>query len=190
MKNLSQEYLKECFYYNETTGEVIKRQRPRHHFKTLRQYKISIAKSSIPGRAISDNGYITVSIDNKTFYAHRIIWKMQTGEDPSIIDHIDHNRTNNAWNNLRNIQRPDHNKNLGRSIRNKSGITGVYFSKAANKWVAQCRVKGQVKYLGVYVDIHDAGRAVLEYRRENKFHENHGQEVHGSLSAKAESRRG
>ena len=177
MKNLSQEYLKECFYYNDITGELIKKQRPRHHFKTLRCYKISIAKSSIPGRSITDTGYITVSIDNKTFYAHRIIWKMQTGEDPSFIDHIDHNRANNAWNNLRNIQREDHNKNLGRSTNNKSGITGVYFSKAANKWVAQCQVDGCTNYLGCYTDIHDAGQAVLEFRMKNNFHENHGQEV-------------
>ncbi len=177
MKNLSQEYLKECFDYNEITGEITKKPRPRHHFKTQRGYLISISKINISGSAISDTGYITVSIDNKTFYAHRIIWKMQTGEDPSFIDHIDHNRANNAWSNLRNIQREDHSKNLGRRTNNKSGITGVYFSKAAKKWVAQCRVNYHTTYLGCYLDIHDASQAVLEFRIKNNFHENHGQEV-------------
>ena len=138
---------------------------------------ISLSKLHIPNTAITDHGYITVSLNNKTYYAHRIIWKMQTGEDPSIIDHIDHNRSNNAWSNLRNIQRKDHNKNLGRSIKNKSGITGVYFNKSVKKWVAQCKVNGYTHYIGSYLDINDAGQAVLEFRMKHDFHKNHGQEI-------------
>ena len=177
MKNLSQEYLKECFDYNEITGELLKRPRPRHHFKNNRNYMISLSQLHTPNISVSDSGYVRVSLDNKIFYAHRIIWKMQTGEDPYIIDHIDHNRLNNTWSNLRNIQRKDPSKNLGKSIKNKSGITGVYFNKSIKKWVAQCRANGHQRYIGSYLDINDAAQAVLEFRMKHGFHKNHGQEI-------------
>lgn len=177
MKNLSQEYLKECFDYNEITGELTKRPRPRSHFKTKRGYVVSLSKVHIPNLFVTEHGYITVSLNNKHLYAHRVIWKMQTGEDPVLIDHIDHDRSNNSWNNLRNIPREDHSKNIGRSKINTSGVTGVHFNKQLKKWVAQCRVNGKTKHIGVFTDIHEASKAVLEAREKNNYHQNHGQEV-------------
>lgn len=52
--------------------------------------------------SIDGKGYLRVSLNNKRFIIHRIIWKMLTGtEPPEMIDHIDGDRTNNHINNLR-----------------------------------------------------------------------------------------
>jgi len=46
-------------------------------------------------------GYLVVSIEKSRFLAHRIAWKWLHGTEPSIVDHIDGDRTNNAAGNLR-----------------------------------------------------------------------------------------
>ncbi|MBO9194297.1 HNH endonuclease [Rhizobium sp. 16-449-1b] len=60
------------------------------------------------------------------FMAHRVIWKMVTGSDPSqLIDHVDGNPSNNRWLNLREATPADNAKNIGIQKRNRSGFTGV-----------------------------------------------------------------
>lgn len=174
MKIFSQEYLKECFDYNEITGDLVRRPRPLHHFKTKRAYAVALSKSMRAVNTISTEGYVKVFLDGKSLYAHRIIWIIKTGNQPCVIDHIDHDRSNNSWINLRNVTCDGSSKNLGLRSDNTSGITGVYFNKHLKKWAAQCSINGKIKYIGIYSDIHDASQAVLLFRRNNDFHDNHG----------------
>lgn len=52
--------------------------------------------------------YVIVGIGSKTYLAHRIIWKMKTGEDPvEIIDHHDCDSVNNRWVNLRQAEQKE-----------------------------------------------------------------------------------
>lgn len=48
-------------------------------------------------------GYIRVHIGGKYYAAHRLIWVWMTGDDPGDlkVDHIDCDRHNNRWDNLR-----------------------------------------------------------------------------------------
>jgi hypothetical protein len=50
-----------------------------------------------------DNGYRKVVIDRQPCLLHRVVWVWLTGEDPGelMVDHIDRNRGNNRWWNLR-----------------------------------------------------------------------------------------
>ena len=64
--------------------------------------------------------------------AGRVIWYLQTGEDPgkAIVDHKDRNRMNNCWSNLR----------LGTHAQNcwnRSGVKG--YSKNRNSWMVCIR---------------------------------------------------
>ena len=52
---------------------------------------------------LGNNGYIQVKLFNKRYLAHRLIYKMMTGDEPIEIDHINNNRTDNRWVNLRNV---------------------------------------------------------------------------------------
>jgi hypothetical protein len=86
-----QSYLLQKFDYNPQTG-VLRWQ------SGLRQNR---ASGKIISRLDSD-GYIRLGLDGNYHRAHRIIWKMMTGEDAStLIDHIDTNKVNNRWDNLR-----------------------------------------------------------------------------------------
>jgi hypothetical protein len=56
-----------------------------------------------------------------------------TGEWPSAeIDHIDKNKLNNAWNNLRAASRAQNLTNV--AARSATGFKGVYWDKRRKKW--------------------------------------------------------
>ena len=99
----SQEYLHECFFYDPDTGLLTWRpDRPESHF--ARPNVLGLYRSRYAGwvvKAKTQAGYIVASLDNRKHYAHRIIWKMMTGEEPETIDHIDRDPANNRWANLR-----------------------------------------------------------------------------------------
>lgn len=101
----SLEHLQECFTYNKDTGELFWKVRPLHHFASEHIMKIWNNKHS--GKIIScidDKGYYKVKIDGINYFAPRIIWKLETGNDPkNFIDHIDENTSNNIISNLRDI---------------------------------------------------------------------------------------
>ena len=50
-----------------------------------------------------DNGYRKVVICEQPCLLHRVVWMWMTGEDPGdlYLDHIDRDRGNNRWWNLR-----------------------------------------------------------------------------------------
>ncbi len=74
-----------------------------------------------------------------------------------VVDHIDNNEKNNRADNLQLIS---HRENISKDIKGcSSEYVGVYWSKAANKWQAQIRVKGEVKYLGLFTNEIEAAEA-------------------------------
>lgn len=62
-------------------------------------------KNKIAG-SLRPNGYIQIGINKKLFRAHRLAFLYMTGEWPkSDVDHIDMDRKNNKWANLREADR-------------------------------------------------------------------------------------
>ena len=58
------------------------------------------------------DGYKTVRIDGKAYYAHRIVKEMTTGKKiTGDLDHKDRNRSNNKPSNLKKVTRSENNKN-------------------------------------------------------------------------------
>ncbi|WP_220386166.1 HNH endonuclease signature motif containing protein, partial [Klebsiella pneumoniae] len=49
------------------------------------------------------DGYIRVKVDGALVMAHRIVWKMLHGDEPSFIDHINGDRSDNRPKNLRAV---------------------------------------------------------------------------------------
>jgi hypothetical protein len=73
-----------------------------------------------------------------------------------VVDHIDHDPSNNRRNNLRTCTRSNNNCNRRIDRRNKSGITGVFWSNCKNKWIATIGYNHKRIYLGGFHDINDA----------------------------------
>jgi hypothetical protein len=144
----SQERLKELFDYDPLIGLLIHR------------------TSSTNGRRKAGNpvttlckGYVKVFVDNREGYAHRIAWKIMTGEEPEVVDHIDGNRANNVWDNLRDVRAYQNQGNTSLYRNNKSGVKGVYWAKDKNRWTAQISIGDKIRYLGRFVSIEDAKKA-------------------------------
>lgn len=146
----SKKYLEECFYYNKDTGDLIWKVRPVHHFdreKDSRMFK-NLFSGKIAG---SKNllGGLTVRINGKQQWCHRVIYKMMTGKDPDkFIDHIDRNRFNNKWDNLRQADRSKNGANRTINKNNTHGLKGVSFWQG--KYKAQIGVNGKKIHLGSF----------------------------------------
>lgn len=89
-------------------------------------------------------------------FMHREI--LEAPPDMSI-DHIDCDGLNNTRANLRLATTRQNQFNSRSQIGSTSNFKGVCWHKASQKWNAQIRIDGKLKYLGVYADPEDAARA-------------------------------
>lgn len=172
-----QDFLRECFEYNPMTGDFIWKVRPRDHFITTRAWKIWNSRFSgkVSG-GITLDGYRMLGLNGIATFAHRVAWVFMTGRLPEQeIDHVDHNRTNNAWANLRAVTRGENCKNQTISKKNTSGMTGVSWSKTHKNWRADVSTK-HGRFAKHFESFDEAAQAVLAARQERSFHENHGEQ--------------
>lgn len=114
------------------------------------------------------SGYRRVGINRRPFLAHRIIWLWMTGHWPSMqIDHINGNKQDNRWSNLRDVPPSTNSQNLRRCNENNrsSRLLGTTFSKKERAWVAQISVHGKRLHLGKFKDPESAHAAYVEAKR-------------------------
>lgn len=155
------ERCRELFAYDKNTGVVIRRVR------TARHVQIGDVVGSNNG-----HGYLVVKIDGKLYRLHRIIYAMMTGKQPLYIDHINHDKSDNRWENLRSVTASENSQNRSMSSNNTSGFKGVLWSKRHEKWIAQIDSDGKHKNLGYFTDIRDAIAARAEAVKEFGYHKN------------------
>lgn len=158
----SQTYLRQCFDYDPETGILTWRERPREHFPTFAGMVASNAKyaGKQAGKCLS-KGYPQVGFLGKTWPCHRIIWKMVTGKDPDQIDHINHDRADNRWSNLRSANEQQNHFNMPRYRNNRSGFKGVHRHSQNQKWIAQIRSNGRSRHIGSF-DTVEAAKAAYD----------------------------
>ena len=86
-----------------------------------------------------------------------------TGEWPhNQIDHINLDKADNRWNNLRAATRTQNGANKPRMLTNRSGLKGVdwcRFRGGGGKWRAQIKANRKVRYLGLFDTAHQAALA-------------------------------
>ncbi len=118
------------------------------------------AKGAIDKR----RGYRQVSINNKLYMYHRVVyfihnddWKIHDTCRDNSIDHIDRNPLNN---NIENLRVVSHSQNQW----NRDG-KGYYFNKPTGKYLAEIQVDGEHKYLGLFVNEEDAHQAYVEAKK-------------------------
>jgi hypothetical protein len=109
-----------------------------------------ILKQQLKGRTESEL-YFHISLkENNIKQTHRIhrLVCFAFNENPNnylVVDHIDRNKQNNFYQNLRWTTIEINSKNSNISKNNTSGIKGVYFSNYHNKWISQYCVNRKQK---------------------------------------------
>lgn len=135
-----------------------------------------IRAGTVAGGVNKIHGYREISIGGKLYKAHRLAWLYMTGEWPKEeIDHINRNRADNRFVNLREATTAQnlYNKNLYRS--NTSGFVGVHWRKNCGKWQARIGVNGKRISLGHFDSPTEASNIYAEAKR--KYHHFTNQEI-------------
>lgn len=168
----SQEVLRQLLDYDPETGVLRWKERDGSWFPSTRIARGWNAKyaGAAAGRVSESTGYVQLTLFGCSRMAHRLIWKMEIGDDPDEVDHVDGDRSRNAWVNLRNVDRSTNQRNAKRRSDNSSGTVGVFWHRARQKWCA--RIRG--RYIGVYENYGDAVAARRSAELDDKFHANHG----------------
>lgn len=149
----SAERLNELLRYDPETGLLI------------RKVRRGSARAGDVVKFINASGHITLNVDGKPYLAHRVIWKMVTGQDPiDEIDHKDVNGSNNCWENLRESNRPQNMANVPTPSTNTSGVKNVTFRRANKKWHAKIKTNNKDNHIGYFDRLEDAAAAVAEAR--------------------------
>ena len=111
--------------------------------------------------------YETVMVDGKNWFIHRLVFLMQHGYMPKIVDHINGNTKDNRIENLREANDCENAHNAKLRVNNVSGVKGVSWNKDREKWVV--RVNHNKKTYQKYVqDIELAELVAVEMRA--KYH--------------------
>lgn len=116
---------------------------------------------------LAADGYLVVSIRQRGYQAHRLVWLHVHGKWPERhIDHINGNRRDNRIGNLRDVsvQVNAQNRRKAASNNRSSGMLGVY-KATPNRWGAKIGHVNERIYLGMYPTPEQAHEAYLSAKR-------------------------
>jgi hypothetical protein len=155
---LTQERLKELFYYDKKTG----------FFKRVKGIASKGGSINNIAGCLTVRGYWKICVDGKQYTAHRLAWLYVYGNFPEgFIDHINRIKVDNKISNLRVVTRSENLQNIYKATKkNKtSGVLGVSWFKRDKKWQAEIQKNKKRIYLGRYDSLEDAKNAYLEAKK-------------------------
>lgn len=154
-----QEYLLECFEYNENVGVLSWKERPNHHFSNDADHKWFCTKYGwkIAGTINKRTNYTIVRLDGIDYKAHRLIYKLYHGIEPDLeVDHTNRNKQDNRIENLRLVTRGENERNKGPTSKNTSGYKNISFYKKTNKYRVEITKDRKHYHIGYFENIEDA----------------------------------
>jgi hypothetical protein len=156
---LTLDRLRELLHYNPETG-VFTRKTGSRAFKVGEE-----------AGYVNTDGYRRLMIEWKRYQAHRLAWLYMTGDWPTKeIDHINGDKSDNRFSNLRQASSAENSRNVKRHVDNASGFKGICFHKYSGRWMARIKTDGKCKSLGYFgtpEEAHTAYRdAALKLHRE------------------------
>ncbi len=115
--------------------------------------------SPTPSLYIRD-GYAAYKRSGKCVWLHQVVLGVRA---EYLIDHINRNKLDNTRGNLRHCRMKDSNINRGMPSHNKSGVMGVHWHKALDKWCGGIKFDGK-QHRAYFANFDDAvaHRKVLE----------------------------
>lgn len=159
---LTAERLRELLHYDPETGVFTRR------VTTGGRY--GGAAGTHPG-TLSDQGYWMISVCSKQHRAHRLAWLYVTGAWPTgEIDHLNGERIDNRWENLRDVQRHVNAQNKRRAQSNsKTGLLGACWATRDQCFISRIKADGKYRSLGAFKTAEAAHAAYVDAKR--RLHE-------------------
>ena len=113
---------------------------------------------------MNPKGYIEAPYKDSHVLLHRFLLN---APDNLLVDHVhgDDSKYDNRRYNIRLATNQENCRNHGIAKDNKTGVTGVNWSKAAKKWRAYIGVNGKNVHLGTFMSFEDAVNARKEAER-------------------------
>ena len=143
ISEVTQELLLSLFDYDDSTGVVIR--------------KKTTSPRAIKGMVITHKnkaGYVQVRLKGKLWMLHRLIWCMKTGKMPvKFIDHINGEKDDNRWCNLREADYYVNNQNRTRPDKDSATqLLGVTYDKQCGKYKVQLTLYGKKVVNKLFID--------------------------------------
>ena len=133
--------------YNPWTGEL---------------FRLGKLKEKRAGTVV-DRGYRVIHFGGRLYLEHRLIWFMMTGEWPkNEVDHINRDRVDNRWSNLREATKFEQGGNMTRRYDAKNLFQGATKRPNAVSYVSTIRHNGKKIHLGCFETAEEAHEAYLE----------------------------
>ena len=153
--HLSWEELTKNFRYDPDTGLFTK--------KALTKYQ-----KERPAGSNSSSEDTRICINRRVYFAHRLAWYYMTGSPPEkLIDHINGDKRDNRFCNLREADYSQNMMNSKLSCANTSGWKGVDWVKRKRRWRATGKIDGKKIYLGLFANKEDAIKKYQEFAKQN-----------------------
>lgn len=145
--DLSHERLLSLLAYDPETGIF-----------TNLKWRKGIAERRVGSAAgfLNPYGYVRIKVDGRAYQGHRLAWFWMTGKWPKIdIDHIDGNKSNNIWSNLREANKSQNRAN--RLYKCSNPLKGCYPYRG--KFVSKISAGGTKLHLGTFLTAEEAHAA-------------------------------
>jgi len=149
----TKEELRELFQYDPDTGVFT-------HLKSRGK-----GKAGQPAGKVNIYGYVEMRVLNKLFVAHRLAFLYMTGEMPVIpytVDHINGERADNRWCNLRIADYRQQSWNAPAHHHNKSGLKGAWPCKQTGRWISMLQDGSRRIWLGRHDTAEEAHAAWIK----------------------------
>ncbi|CAB4241039.1 HNH nuclease [uncultured Caudovirales phage] len=109
---------------------------------------------------VGPNGYLRTRLYGHDYYMHRLAWLYMTGEWPTEVDHINRDKQDNRWCNLRDVQHSLNQLNHETArLDNKVGLRGV--TKRWHRYRATVTIDGTTYSAGCYDTAEEAHAAYI-----------------------------
>ena len=117
-----------------------------------------------PAGYVNSSGYVLVAVLGMRIRAHRLAWYYMTGAWPTAdIDHINRDKADNRWRNLREVTRSENLHNTGLRKDSSSGHRGVCWLNRPKRWLAHGQRDGK-RFSRTFKRKEDAVAAVATWR--------------------------
>ncbi|QXV72963.1 hypothetical protein [Edwardsiella phage PVN06] len=163
-EDLTRQQLADHFSYDPSSGSMVRIKRYDSYGRSSECY--------LPVTKTNNRGYYWCNVFGKMFLVHRLVWLYMTGEHPDDeIDHVNGDRLDNRWCNLRAVTAFENARNQGERIDNTTGRRGV--TRNGSGFLVRISQNGVRYHLGTYATLDEAIAVRKNAETLLDYHPNH-----------------